>query len=879
MRAVLLMFMAALWAFTASAQEPPDKAVLRSFEGKSLTSAVKKLRKKSGIPFSYSSGSIDDVTVPALSDSVSTVDGFLAETLEDSPWDFERIGGTYVIFLKPDDDEAPKTGRTGFSLSGVVRDAQTGEALPFAVVAVVGASSAATTNTDGKFTLLKVPSDTATVTARYLGYEPVLFKLTPGAAAGLLSLEMERSERTLPSVEIAARKEQMIEIGSRVGQLAFNPIEIARLPNLAENDLFAALRFLPGISANREAASGLRIRGSGSDENMVLFDGIPVYHVDHFFGFLSAFNSNVVKNVQVSKGGFGARYGGRAAGLVNITGIDGNKKKPALTIEAGALSMSVLAELPIVEEKASLVFAYRRAYTDVIGSPTYRGMFNNLFNSSIPNVEPADIDVFSDDPPDYTFYDLNAKFHFKPSEKDAVSLSFYQGQDDLGIAFGGVADGIRRVSRDAVTWGNQGGSFKWSRKWSKRFFTYANYGISRYRSNLDAEVSFFRDDDVLLSRRFFDQRVNLDDNTLRIDNAYEVSPDGRLEFGFWNTDYRVTLQAQDMDFIFADSLQQARLTAGYADYEQRLGRWTAKGGVRASYYDGEQRMYFEPRLSLSFAAGEKTTLKASAGRYTQMIRRLNERSLYFSIPETWALAGQADVPVLNSNQFIAGVVFERNGWELDAEAYHKRESGVVEFLFPEFGLAAGSLDQLAIGGERRITGADFLLRKSFGNHQFLASYTIMSARSRYEGVNRGESFRSAGVSTHEAGLVYNIRVKRWDFSAAVIAASGQPYTPALGTFTVTLENGDRQQFVSLGRVNSQLTDWIHRADVAAGYTLPLKKGALKFGFSVYNVYNNMNVKFIDYFEIPEEDSEFYTLGRRDVFGLGITPSLFMRLKL
>lgn len=879
MRYVLLVLMTALWAFSASAQEPPDKALLRSLEGKSLTAAIKKLSKKNGVPFSYSSGSIDNLKVPALSDSVSTVGGLLSETLGGSAWNFERIGGTYVIFFER--GESPvKPLRSNFSLSGVVRDKQTGEALPFATVAVMGSPGASTTNTDGKFTLLKVPSDTATVTARYLGYEPVLLSLTPGLAAGLLSLELERTERNLPSVEIAARKEQMIQIGSRVGQLAFNPVEISRLPNLGENDLFAALRFLPGISANREAGSGLRIRGSSSDENMVLFDGIPVYHVDHFFGFLSAFNSNVVKNVQVSKGGFGARYGARAAGLINITGIDGNKKEPSLTLEASALSMSALVELPIVEDKASLVFAYRRAYTDIIGSPTYRGMFNNLFNSSIPNVQPTDIDVFgSSDPPDYSFYDLNAKFHFKPSEKDAISMSFYQGRDDLGIAFGGAADGIRRISRDDVSWGNQGGSFKWSRKWGKRFFTYANFGVSRYRSNLDAEVSFFRGDDVLLSRRFFDQRINLDDNTLRIDNAYEVSPNSRIEFGFWNTDYRITLQSQDMDFIFSDSLQQARLTAGYVDYEQRLGRWTAKGGIRVSYYDGEHNVYFEPRLSLSFDAGEFTTLKASAGRYTQVIRRLNERSLYFSIAETWALAGQADVPVLNSDQFIAGVVFDRYGWELDVEAYHKRENGVVEFLFPEFGLAGGNLDQLAIGGERRITGADFLLRKSFGKHQFLVSYTIMSARSRYAGVNRGESFRSAGVSTHEAGLVYNIRLKRWDFSAAVVAASGQPFTPALGTFTVTLENGDQQQFVGLGRVNSELTDWIHRADISAGYTLPLKKGALKFGVSVYNIYNNMNVKFIDYFEIPEEDSEFYTLGRRDVFGLGITPSFFMRLKL
>jgi hypothetical protein len=861
-------------------QNQTDYKQLNRFEGKPLLKAIKYLQKSAGVAFSYSSGSMDGLVAPSVPDTLASINGYLTIALENTPLDFVRIATTYVIFPKSTEPNQSKPTRSNFALSGVVKDFKTGEALPFATIGIVGMPGATTTNTDGKFTLMMVPSDTVTITVRYLGYRPYTKSLSPGTAIGLLTLELERQERMLPSVEVAVRREQMLELSNKAGQLAFNPSEIGRLPNLGEPDLFATLRLLPGVGGSVEASSGLRIRGSASDENLVLFDGMVLYHIDHFFGFLTAVNSNVVKNVQVSKGGFGAKYGSRASGMINITGIDGNKKDAAITVEASALSASVLLELPVVEDKASFVFAYRRAFTDVLRSPTYQRMFNNLFNGSIPNIEPTDIDVFdSDGIPDFTFYDLNAKFHFQPSSKDAIAVSFYQGRDDLNISFGARADGVTRISEDASNWGNRGLSVKWSRKWNDRFFSYANYGVSLYSSNLDAQVSFFFDEQELLSRRFFEQRVNLQDNTLRVDHTYELGPNGRLQFGHWNTDYRILMQSQDQDFIFSDSLQQASLNAVYLDYEQVLGRLTATSGLRVSLYDATGTAYFEPRVNMLYELTENIGIKAAAGRYYQMIRRLNERSLYFSIPETWALAGQADVPVLRSDQIILGALLKHKGWELDVEAYHKAEDGIIEFLSPEFGIASGSLDQFAVGGERRVIGLDLLLKRTFGKHNVMVSYTYLDARSRYAEINDGQSFPSLGLTRHEAAAVYNVQLKRWDFSGSIVVSQGLPYTPVLGTFIVTLENGEQQQFVSLGSINSERSTWNHRMDVAASYTLPLSKGALKFGLSIFNLYNSMNVRFIDYFEIPNEENAFYTLGRREVLGLGITPSVFMRLRL
>lgn len=880
MRSLFILF-AFVWSSLCFAQTEPERIPFEQFSGKKFTKTLKTLNRTYGYKFSFNPDAIDEIIVPELGVDVIDIAEYIRINLKGSGFDFELIGDTYVIVPLSDLIETTATvTRRNFALSGEVRDRLSGESLPFATVSIRGTAYSTTSNVEGRFTMLQVPTDTAVIEIQYLGYRPYMARLVPGFTKDVFIFEMDRQERNLPSVQITAPRQNFLKIANGISQYSINPNEISKLPNIGENDLFAAIRWLPGVANGADNSSGFRIRGGNSDENLMLFDGITVYHIDHLFGFLSAFNANVVKNVRLNKGGFDARFGGRSSGLLELTGIDGDKKNPHIQIEANMLSFNVLAELPIVEDKASLVFAYRRAFTTIIQSQTYRNIFNNIFDSSVPNVQSGGSDVFEgDNQPQFYYYDLNAKFNFNPTDKDAISLSYYEGQDDLNIEFTGESDGIRRISSDATRWGNRGGSVKWSRKWNKRLFSYLIYGTSRYRSNLDAEVSFFFSDDELFSRRFFDQRINVRDNTLRIDNTYEVSSTTSIDFGYWHTDYDVELQAQDQDFIFQDSVQSATLDAGYLQISQKLGKLHIKAGVRGSYYTGNNQYYLEPRLSAQYRVSERMTLKAAVGRYYQMIRRLNERSLYFSIPETWALSSESTVPVLQSDHYIVGTNFLLGPWELDLEAYHKSERGTVDFLFPEFGRSSGRLDQFAVGGQKRIFGADFLVKRSFMNQSLMLAYTLLRSQSKYENINGGRYFQSQGAAAHNGSLIYNLEHRRWDFSAAFVLSSGRPYTPVLGTYVVTLGNGEQKQYVSIGGINSVQLEWYHRLDISAGYTIPLKKGILQMGGSIYNVYNNLAVKFIDYYEIPEEDSPFYTLGRREILTLGFTPSLFLKLKL
>ena len=842
-----------------------------------LEEVLSELTNDYGVVFSYSPAAIQGIETPTFSRRKISISEFLTRVLVGSPLDFEVISDTYVLLTRAD---VVDTVRTHFSITGVVRDVASEESLPYATISVRGTELVTTANSEGRFSLLDVPSDTSLIEVRYLGYSPIVVRANTAKTGSVPAVfGMKRRSRQLPSVEILAKPEEMVEIHRQPGKFTFNASDISTLPNLGEADIFAALRRLPGIGGDQPPQSGLRIRGSGSGENLVMFDGIPIYHIDHFFGYFSAFNTPMIKNVQIYKGGFGAKFGGRTSGVVDVVGIDGNKISPEFQAELNTMSISFLGQLPLVENKASLVVAYRRSITDFWLSPTFRNMFNRLYNAHVPAQGAPSVDVFdTGNTPEFHYEDFNAKLSFKPSALDAVAVSFYSGSDHLNISFDQEERGIRRVSRDVTDWGNTGGSFKWARMWSRRFSTSAIVGISRYESGLNSNEDFYTDGE-LFSSTAFEQNVVVDDHTIRLDQAVEISDRSKLEFGWWYTGNTVLVQAQDASVILRDSSITGHVNSGYVSYRHRIGAFQTEMGIRGNHYDRTGKVYFAPRWSGSLRINEHIELKGAAGVHYQMIRRLNERSLYLSIPETWTMADPETVPVGRSDHYQLEVHAEVSGWSFVVGGYHKYERGTVEFPLPEFGPPTGETDRLAIDGRRRILGADLLVEKSMNHQNILFSYGFIHAESKYAGIEGGKYFLSPGVAKHELSGIYSLQYKRWEFSTALTWTFGMPYTPILGVQTDTLTGGQISQSLNIGLISSKYFQPAHRMDVSVNYTVPLKKGMLEVGASIYNIYNDRPVVMIDYYAIPRQGSELYDLGRREVRGLGITPSLFLKLRI
>ena len=249
-----------------------------------------------------------------------------------------------------------------FTLTGKISDKVTGEALPFAYVQVRGTTIGTTTNSDGYFTLVRVPTDTSTILIQYVGYEATKIFLIPGTPVKGLNIEIKPSIQALKGVTITALKDEVVMANKEnINVVKITPRKLEQLPGLGERDIMRSFQLMPGISASNESSSGLYVRGGTPDQNLILYDGFTVYHVDHLYGFFSAFNSNALKDIQLYKGGFESRFGGRLSSVTEITSKEGNQKRFNIGGDISLLSTNVFAEIPIGDKFTSFI-AFRKSY-------------------------------------------------------------------------------------------------------------------------------------------------------------------------------------------------------------------------------------------------------------------------------------------------------------------------------------------------------------------------------------------------------------------------------------------------------------------------------------------------------------------------------------
>ena len=210
--------------------------------------------------------------------------------------------------------------RYNITVTGRIKDQTNGEFLPFATVHVdehpiIGT----TTNSDGYFTLYNVPSDTEVLVFKYLGYETQRFFLSPEVNVQNLFVELQPATNILDEVVIVAEREDVLKIPElSIGVIQTTAAKIADLPALGEKDLFRTFQLMPGISGSNESSAGMYVRGGTPDQNLVLYDGFTIYHQEHLMGVFSAFNTNAIKDVQLHKGGFDSKHGGRLSSVMEI---------------------------------------------------------------------------------------------------------------------------------------------------------------------------------------------------------------------------------------------------------------------------------------------------------------------------------------------------------------------------------------------------------------------------------------------------------------------------------------------------------------------------------------------------------------------------------
>lgn len=778
--------------------------------------------------------------------------------------------------------------RFDFTANGMVKDKLSGEPLPFASVLIRSNGDGAITNVDGYFALQHVPSDTSAIVVFYLGYYKQVFYLSPQSDINKLVVSLDPMATQLKAIEITGHREELMKASSGGNMVKMAPAKIAELPSLGEKDIFRTFQLMPGIGGSNESSSGLYVRGGTPDQNLILYDGFTVYHQEHLFGMFSAFNPNAIKEVQLYKGGFESKYGGRLSSVMEIIGKTGNEKKFNAGVDASFLGINGYVEIP-VNKKGSVFFAARRSYKTFLYEKLFDSFTQNTSTvptpSEVPTGGPPGMGRSQEQQsPTSYFYDLNFKATYPVTRKDIISYSYFSGQDvydnsrDLSRSRGGM-DMLGSVT-DMTKWGNWGTSLKWSRKWNDKIYSNNLLSFSNYFSSKDrsSKRSFTDSTGVTTTSNSGTVEDNkLKDLCFKTDNELKTGLHNQLEFGAQFNQYNIKY-----DFVENDTLsilnmkENGSLVALYfQDRWKPYDKFNFLPGIRTSFYSNTSKIYFEPRLQASYDLTSKLKLKGSTGVFYQFANRIIREDIQSGSRDVWVLSDGEKIPVSRALHFIAGASYETKDYLFDAEAYYKKLTGLTEYTLRFTQQFGHSIDysSLFYNGNGYTRGCDLLVQKKYGSYTGWVGYTLSETRYHFP-VYGSEYFSATQDVTHELKIVNTYKVQKWTFSATWIFGTGMSYTRPIGGFVLTMPDSTTVTAIIPGTKNASRLPNYHRLDISAKYDFNLfESGKGSISFSVFNVYNRRNVWYKE-FEIDDTG-----LTETNITLLGITPNVSLSIQL
>ncbi|MGB3947668.1 MAG: TonB-dependent receptor [Bacteroidia bacterium] len=294
-----------------------------------------------------------------------------------------------------------------YTISGFINEKGSKESLPGVNIYAPKLKMGTVSNNYG-FYSLTLPADSVELIVTYVGYQPQTFKLD---LKKNIQLDIPlNTSIDLQLVEVSAEKAEKISDELQMSKIDLPVEQIKNLPALlGEKDVLKAIQLLPGVQKGSEGSSGIYVRGGGPDQNLIILDDATVYNATHLFGFFSLFNGDALKSVELTKGGFPARYGGRLSSVIEMQMKDGDKEKIRGEAGVGLISSRLTLEGPIIKDKLSFLVSARRTYIDFLAKPLIKKQTG--VNTG------------------YYFYDFNAKLNYVINYKNKIYLSGYFGKD------------------------------------------------------------------------------------------------------------------------------------------------------------------------------------------------------------------------------------------------------------------------------------------------------------------------------------------------------------------------------------------------------------------------------------------------------------------
>lgn len=819
-------------------QSPKDKITI-DVKNADLKSIIQAIEQKTKYRFIYGEDIKlkTPVTLSAKDQSIENI-LFMVFSNQGIKYEFKK---SHIVLTKIQPTIKQSTARR-HTISGYITDAVSGETFIGANIYNITSGEGTITNEYG-FYSITVPEGETQLRFSYVGCEPesrniMLDKNTE------LNIKL-KPNRELSEVVIYGQKSETGINATQMGALDI-PLEVMKSTPalLGEADIMKTIQMMPGVQAGTEGSAGVYVRGGGSDENLILLDGVPLYNVDHLFGFFSVFTPDAIKKVSLFKGSFPARFGGRLSSVIDVRTNDGDMKKYRGTFGMGLLSSKIQFEGPIIKDRTSFNVSLRRSYWDFVAKPF----------------------MDKDSKFGYYFYDVNAKINHRFSDRSRLFVSLYHGKDKLDTRFRYGEEYDRSEDKIDLYWGNFLAAAKWNYQISPKLFSNTTVAFTEYKFNADSRSH----DEMSYNSYDYSSKYGsgIRDLAFNMDFDYHPLPKHHVKFGvgYLNHMFKPEVQTSRIKNneggIVSDttytSMADSRMSADeaniYAEDNFSIGdKFSANLGFHMSLFNIRNKTYtsFQPRISARYQLSKNVAVKASYTKMSQYIHLLSSYTI--TMPsDLWVPATENIKPMQSHQYSIGGYYTGFKDWELSVEAYYKDMNNVLEYKDGSSFLGSSrNWESKVEMGDGRAMGIEFMAQRKIGKATGWLAYTLAKSDRKFaeDGINNGRRYPYRYDRRHHISAIMNYK-----FSEKIdVGASWEFYTG--GTTTLSEEktsiirpdeNGGSSWDVNyIESRNNYRMPCSHRLNLGINFNRKTKRGGMSiWSVSVYNVYNAMNPTFL-----------------------------------
>jgi hypothetical protein len=669
-------------------------------------------------------------------------------------------------------------------VNGYVRNSKSGEPIFNASIYVDSLNRSVISNQDGYFTIT-LPAGAHKLNAQSIGMEDAQFNVVV-YGNGTLNFEMKEHVRLLKEVVVSAQKianVNRVQLG--VERLSIESIK--KVPTaFGEVDILRAVLTLPGVKTVGEASTGLNVRGGSSDQNLVLMNGATIYNPSHFFGMFSAFNPEIVKDVELYKSSIPAKFGGRLSSVLDIGLREGNKKEITGSAGIGLLTSRLNIEGPLVKDKTSFILG---------GRTTYANWLLKMLPSPYENSKAS-------------FYDANLSVNHNIGKKDDLYFTGYISRDRFNLA-----------SDTTYGYSNLNFNLRWKHQFNNKLIANFLVGSDRYEYDVTSEQNKIN---------AYKLKFDINQLNLKSDFSYVANSNHTFEFGVNAIRYQLhpgSFHPNGKESLVEPNVvaKEQALESGvyFADRYTISSKLSVNGGIRYSMFNylggGDVNIYTpglpkdestvietktydkgrvintyhgpEYRFSARYVLTTSSSIKAGFNSQRQYIHMLSNTTA-IAPTDIWKLSDPNIRPQQGAQLSIGYYKnLKANTIETSVEVYYKKIKDYLDYKPGALLVLNHNIETDVMNTKGKAYGAELMVKKTSGKLNGWISYTYSRILLQMDDptvslpVNDGDWYPANYDKPHDVTAIGNFKVNhRFSLSLNMTYSTGRPITLPIGRF-------------------------------------------------------------------------------------------------